>query len=284
MPTSNPQGDEGEVVVDPAVDARRDGAGEAVVQKLRELAGERRAVDRGEERRDVVAQSLGPTCHERPRVALVERPERRLALEHGLELDDVLLPHALERVESLRVERRRGGETGCGDDAVREQRGAGERMRAAAGDAPGREPVEAEGVGDHRDVVRGVGDRAAGVARGAAVAGAVVGDEADPTPRGVLVVRRVGDGAARRSVVGDHGEPVGIAALHDTQDASAAGVDQVLGHSAGFSGVPGRPSGKSSLKRRATGSGTSPETSPPNAAISFTPLEETKLTCGLAIT
>src|SRR5207302_9169665 len=57
-----------------------------------------------------------------------------------------------------------------------------------------------------------------------------------------------------------------------------------VGYSAGFSGVPGRPLGKAALNRSATGSGTSAETSPPNAAISLTPLEETKLDCGLAIT
>src|SRR5581483_5591971 len=51
-----------------------------------------------------------------------------------------------------------------------------------------------------------------------------------------------------------------------------------------LSGVPPRPSGKRSLRRRATASGTSSSTFPPNEAISFTPLEETKLTCGLAIT
>jgi len=55
-------------------------------------------------------------------------------------------------------------------------------------------------------------------------------------------------------------------------------------HSCGFSGVPGLPSGKSSLNLRATLSGTSSSTFPPKLAISFTPLEETKLTCGLAIT
>ena len=57
-----------------------------------------------------------------------------------------------------------------------------------------------------------------------------------------------------------------------------------LAHSCGFSGVPGRPFGNSSLNRRATGSGTSSSTLPPKLAISLTPLEETKLTCGLAIT
>ena len=55
-------------------------------------------------------------------------------------------------------------------------------------------------------------------------------------------------------------------------------------YSRGFSGAPGLPFGNFSASRRATGSGTSSSTFPPNAAISFTPLEETKLTCGLAIT
>src|SRR5207248_2183356 len=58
----------------------------------------------------------------------------------------------------------------------------------------------------------------------------------------------------------------------------------LLVYSPGFSGVPGRPFGNSSANRRATGSGTSSSTLPPKAAISLTPLLETKLTCGLAIT
>ena len=82
----------------------------------------------------------------------------------------------------------------------------------------------------------------------------------------------------------DDDEAVGIAVVVDVQRAAVAERDVALAHSVGFSGVPGRPFGKSSLKRCATGSGTSAETSPPNAAISFTPLDETKLTCGLAIT
>ena len=40
------------------------------------------------------------------------------------------------------------------------------------------------------------------------------------------------------------------------------------------------PFGNFSARRRATASGTSSSTFPPNAAISFTPLDETKLTCG----
>src|ERR671919_1104890 len=55
-------------------------------------------------------------------------------------------------------------------------------------------------------------------------------------------------------------------------------------YSWGESGAPGRPSGYSSAKRRATAGGTNSSTFPPNEAISFTPLEETKLYRGLAIT
>ena len=57
-----------------------------------------------------------------------------------------------------------------------------------------------------------------------------------------------------------------------------------VAHSCGFSGVPGRPAGNSSLNLRATASGTSPSTFPPNDAISFTPLDDTKLNCGRAMT
>lgn len=39
----------------------------------------------------------------------------------------------------------------------------------------------------------------------------------------------------------------------------------------------------SSWNRRATGAGTSASTFPPNEAISFTPLDETKLYCEFAI-
>ena len=38
------------------------------------------------------------------------------------------------------------------------------------------------------------------------------------------------------------------------------------------------------MRRRATAAGTNSSTVPPNEAISFTPLDETKLTCGLDIT
>ena len=70
-------------------------------------------------------------------------------------------------------------------------------------------------------------------------------------------------------------EPDVVAGAEDLFDAA---------HSCGFSGVPGRPSGNISTNLRATASGTSSSTFPPKLAISFTPLDETKLTCGLAIT
>ena len=47
-------------------------------------------------------------------------------------------------------------------------------------------------------------------------------------------------------------------------------------YSWGLSGAPGRPFGYSSRKRSATAGVTSSPTFPPNDAISFTPLDETK--------
>src|SRR5205809_159581 len=55
-------------------------------------------------------------------------------------------------------------------------------------------------------------------------------------------------------------------------------------YSCGLTGAPDLALGNNSRKRRATAAGTSSSTFPPKAAISFTPLEETKLNLGLAIT
>src|SRR6187397_1234864 len=70
------------------------------------------------------------------------------------------------------------------------------------------------------------------------------------------------------------------------EDETARDDDQrpeVALHSCGETGAPGLPDGNISLKRRATGSGTSSSTLPPNDATSLTPLEETKLYCGFDI-
>jgi hypothetical protein len=94
------------------------------------------------------------------------------------------------------------------------------------------------------------------------------------------------DGEPVRSRVVQRGHVVSLRRFRVVQVHLPVVVDEreLAPHSPGFSGVPGLPFGKSSLNRRATGSGTRSDTSPPNAAISFTPLDETKLTCGLAIT
>src|SRR5207248_6878 len=112
----------------------------------------------------------------------------------------------------------------------------------------------------------------------------VEADDAQPALAAAVDVRRIGKAAARRAMVLDDDVAVRVAVVVDVQRPAVAERDVELSHSSGRSGVPGRPFGKSSASRRATGSGTSAETSPPKAAISFTPLEETKLTCGRAIT
>ena len=144
--------------------------------------------------------------------------------------------------------------------------------------------LDLERVEDVLDVGRDVGDAAARLRRRAAVAGPVVRDDPQAAPARELEVGRVREPAAGRSVVLEHDEPVRVALVVHVQGAPVAQPNVVFAHSPGFSGVPGLPFGKSSLNRRATGSGTRAETSPPNAAISLTPLEDTNDTCGLAIT
>ena len=96
----------------------------------------------------------------------------------------------------------------------------------AAGDAPGREALEAERVGDRLDVADDGGDRAAAVARRVAVAGAVVADQADAGRRPAVVE----DTGAGRAVVDDHGEPLGSpASCRSSERPSAVSTMVVIG-------------------------------------------------------
>src|SRR5581483_1978213 len=255
-----PGPDEGEIVVEPPLDAAGRG-----VQVLGEAPGQDLAVGACEQRAERVPERLGAAGRQLGVPLLEQRAHRRLARERRVELDDVHLALAREPVEALRRIRRGRGERRDGGHAVRQEGGAGKRVRASARDAPRREAADPERVDERDHLVDDVGDAPAAAPGDVAVAGAVEADQAHAVllPRGVEQPRR------RRAVVAHDGE---------------ARSELVDHYSPGFSGVPGRPFGKSSLNRRATGSGTSAETSPPKTAISFTPLDETKLTLGLAIT
>ena len=74
------------------------------------------------------------------------------------ELDVVLLAHPVEPVEALGLVRRDGWRGWPRDEPLVAERGARERMRPAARDAPGREALEPERVGDRVDVGDAVGD------------------------------------------------------------------------------------------------------------------------------
>ena len=89
---------------------------------------------------------------------------------------------------------------GRAHDAVGMQRRARERVRAAARPAGEPEAVEAELVGDRDEVRDRVHDSAAVEPRRAAVAGAVVRDEADAELLVELLVRPALQPAARRPV------------------------------------------------------------------------------------
>ncbi len=79
-------------------------------------------------------------------------------------LNSLTLMSARPSKKSKSGVRRRGGHHRAdAQDPVAEQRAAGERVRGAAGAADHGEPLEAELVGDRRDIGRGVGNRPSGI-------------------------------------------------------------------------------------------------------------------------
>ncbi len=117
-----PRAGEGEVVVDPPVDAPGEAAAEAVEHVRAQLAVECGRVDVGEEGSHRLDEPRDVELAEVREVALQRRTERLLALLREAELDDVPLAHALGQVELGAIRRRDRGRRGNRDDAVRESR------------------------------------------------------------------------------------------------------------------------------------------------------------------
>ena len=92
---------------------------------------------------------------------------------------DVRVAHAAEPVEALGLERCQADHRTGLSDTVGQLRGAGQRVRAAAGAAEDAELLDLQIVGDRLDIVGRVRDRPAGLAVGPAVTGAVEGDQPD---------------------------------------------------------------------------------------------------------
>ena len=202
-----------------------------LVQPGGERAGERRAVDRSEERPEELLQLIRAQREGLVAIALDRRPERFLAREHEVELLHVVLAHACMPVEAFGSPRRDACQRGRRDQPVAAERSAGERVRPAARKAPGRIPVEAKPVGNRFDIRDDGGHRSAPVAGGAAVAGAVVADQAN-AGRGPAVIEEAG---ARRAVVDDHRQAARVACLVQFEGPAVGGLDDGW-HAASFPG------------------------------------------------
>ena len=214
-----PRGDEGEVVVDPSVDARTDAGAHVIEQKGGQRPSCHRAIGRTEQglpdlgkllrgrREQLVAQLLG------------RGSQRVLALEDRGELLHVLLAHPLEVVEPLRVVRCNGGQRGRSDHPVRQERGRGESMWASARDPPDAEPVDVERVADGDDVGGAVRDRPAFQARRATVTRAIVGEQADSALLRISRMRWVDRARPRRARDEENWKAGRIAALPNRERA-----------------------------------------------------------------
>jgi SAM-dependent methyltransferase len=131
--------DEGQVVVDPALGARREGAGalgrqcsaspESSASPSTALTSVRMRSASSAVATCAICSACGPSS---ARSAC--RPCGARA-----ELDPVVAAHADEGVQALGVEERDAGQRRRGDDAVGQERRAGEGVRTAAGDPPGGE-------------------------------------------------------------------------------------------------------------------------------------------------
>jgi hypothetical protein len=140
--------------------------------------------------------------------------QHRLAGDRPLDLLHVLRVHPAHPFVFLEA---RGAERCYPDgadptnDPVGKKRRAGEHMRTAARAAGHTEAVEAELVGERRNVGRLVGHVPAVMAIGPTVAGAIVGHPVDTGPDIDLLDRPAVEPAAGRSVQSEDGEAVGIA-------------------------------------------------------------------------
>ena len=135
-------------------------------------------------------------------------------------------PMPAVKLEPVRVVRRDRGERRDGRDAVRQERGAGQRVRAASRAAPDAQPLDPERVADRDDVGRATGDVAAGRPRRAAVPRPVVAEQPDPALGGVAEMRPVEQARPGRSVMREHRDAAGIPALAYGQRAPVRPLDR----------------------------------------------------------
>src|SRR5262249_2252604 len=161
-----------------------------------------------------------------------------------------------EPVEPFGLVRRRRRD-GRGRDAPFGAGAARKGVWTTAGTSEGDVALNLQRLDHVVDVGDDIDYRAAGIGGRAAVPGTVVAADAQRTRAPEREVGRVDEAATGRSVMLDDDAAVWVAGVVDVQRPAVAQGDVELAHSPGLSGVPGRPLGKISASRRATGGGTS---------------------------
>ena len=226
-----PRLEEGEVVVEPAVDAGLEAVRVRLEQELGERARQDGAILVSQQRRHDGDQLVGGRGEHRLGLVLEVGPQRGLALEHLAELDVVLLAHALEKVEAVGVVWRDRGEARDGREPLVAEGGAGEHVWPAAGDPPAAIALQAEVVGDRADVGSCSRDRAPRVPRRTAVARTVVAEQSDSLLVGELDVHLVEEARRGRSVLHEDRQSVWIAVLVHAECPAVTGRDRLHGGS-----------------------------------------------------
>ena len=153
-----PRADERHVVVEPAPVRLAQRLAERRRDPFRECAGQRASIDVVDEIPKCLGAFIGrDDAPDRP-ATLLEGNEGFRTLKRSIEFLEVLVAHALEKVDPFRGVRRDSGERRGGADPARKQRGAGEGVRTAAGPAKGERGRGADMVEHRRRVIHDVGN------------------------------------------------------------------------------------------------------------------------------
>jgi hypothetical protein len=215
-----PVADQGQVVVAPPGDARREPGPEHLRHVVGERAAERFLVGGRRQVPDALGQHLaGEFLHQR-RDRLQQRADLLFSRQRCIELVHVVLGHAAQPGEPAGMVRSDTRQGGGGHAAVSEQAGARQRMRPAAGPADRHELPDAERIQDRRHVGGRAGDLPAGLRCRAAVTGPGVQNRAQAARARLGDHRLVERDPAGRAVVKDHGQAIGRARRQRLQDAA----------------------------------------------------------------
>ena len=226
---------EREVVVPPARDAGVHRGAQGGGEVIGELPGERGLVGLEHQAAQRPGHALPGEGAHHGRLLLQEGGQRGFAAQCRAELRDVLGAHAGQPVQALRLIRRHPGDGGRRQAAPGQGRGAGQRVRPAAGPAGRDEGARAELVQDRRGVLGHVGYPPARPGRRPLVAGPGGQDDPQAAFPGRLHRRRVQDQPDRSALVQHQRQAIRLAG-HEEVDDPAVGA----GEAASF-GLHGGP-------------------------------------------